>query len=142
MTPIPTSGANMTDSIYNNYMAQGYAVCALWSSLDWDSEDGAMHLDTEYTVSDIDAAALTRMVEDCEAFARDNADDLDTFYRLACVDESQAGHSFWLSRNGHGAGFFDWTHPAELGDACRRLQDAARVYGTVDLYAQGGKVYD
>lgn len=58
------------------------------------------------------------------------------------VDESQGGHSFWLSRNGHGAGFFDWSHPALLGEACSRLQDAARVYGTVDLYVgDDGKVY-
>lgn len=122
-------------------MVSGYAVCALWSSYDWDSEDGAMHLDTEYAVSDIAPETMAEMVADCVAFAEANADDLETFSRLACVDESQWGHSFWLSRNGHGAGFFDWSHPEELGAACKRLQDAARVYGTVELYLHEGKVY-
>lgn len=41
-----------------------------------------------------------------------------------------AGHDFALSRNGHGAGFFD-RGMGELGD---RLQDAARVYGASDAW--------
>lgn len=57
--------------------------------------------------------------EDCEAFVRANWTDLQD------LDASQSGQDFALSRNGHGAGFFD----RGLGDKGTRLQEAAKVYG-------------
>lgn len=47
----------------------------------------------------------------------------------------RAGHDFWLTRNGHGAGFWD-RGMGKLGD---RLADAARAYGSVDLYVGDDK---
>lgn len=44
---------------------------------------------------------------------------------LKDLDPEQSGHDFALSRNGHGAGFFD----RGLGDQGDRLQEAAKVYG-------------
>lgn len=124
-------------------MTQAYAVCALWSSPDEGQPPFSpeRNLDDDYGIDDIAPETMAAMRADCEAFAEANAGDIDTFERLACVDDSQVGHSFWLSRNGHGAGFFDWTHPAELGEACARLQEAARVYGEIDLYAHDGQVW-
>ena len=49
-----------------------------------------------------------------------------------------AGHDFWLSRNGHGAGFFDGDWP-ENGD---KLQAAAEKYGQVDLQVDDGVISD
>ena len=45
---------------------------------------------------------------------------------------TQAGHDFWLTRNGHGAGFWetpDW--PEAEGKALTALCD---MFGTFDLY--------
>ena len=55
-----------------------------------------------------------------------------------CVNPLEAlGHDFWLTRNGHGAGFWD-RGLGELGD---RLTGLAKPYGTVDLYiTDDGKV--
>src|SRR5215213_9921810 len=51
---------------------------------------------------------------------------------------SQAGHDFWLTRNRHGAGFWD----RGLGDLSNRLSDASKVYGEVDLYVgDDGQIY-
>jgi hypothetical protein len=99
---------------------RSYIETALWSSTD---EDG-LALDNSYDPEDIAPATLAEMVEDCEAFQRDHADDIGD-------RAEQAGHDFWLTRNRHGAGFWDgdWPHPA--GD---RLAGAAHVHGSIDLY--------
>jgi hypothetical protein len=69
---------------------------------------------------------------DCAEFQAANAED------LADLDMVQAGHDFWLTRNGHGAGFWD----RGLGDVGDRLTDAAHVYGSVDLYVgDDGLIY-
>jgi hypothetical protein len=50
------------------------------------------------------------------------------------LSDKRAGHYFWLSRNGHGSGFFD-----ENLDA---LQDAAKAYSEFDLYVgDDGVIY-
>jgi hypothetical protein len=42
-----------------------------------------------------------------------------------------AGHDFWLTRNGHGAGFWDgdWTEPAAT-----ILTNAAKAFDECNLY--------
>ena len=99
-------------------MISAYVECALWAGT-----DGENPLDDTYSVSDLSAEALAEITQDCEAFAADNADD------LADWTPEQAGHDFYLTRNGHGTGFWDRGH--EAGD---RLSAAAKVYGTSDLY--------
>lgn len=42
----------------------------------------------------------------------------------------QIGHDFWLTRNGHGAGFWD----RGLGDVGDQLSEAARAHGAMDAY--------
>jgi hypothetical protein len=102
---------------------------ALWSSTDWETDKP---LDDTHSIEDFAPATLAELVADCEAFQADNADDI-------AADPSRAGHDFWLTRCGHGAGFWDgdWPH-----DAGKRLTAAAKVYGNVDLYVgDDGLVY-
>jgi hypothetical protein len=61
---------------------------------------------------------------DLEDFITGNVADLEG------LEPEQVGHDFYLTRNRHGAGFWD-RGLGELGD---RLADAARVYGTSELY--------
>ena len=49
------------------------------------------------------------------------------------VSPEQFGHDFWLTRNGHGAGFWD----RGLGALGSELSEAARSFGTVDVYEGG-----
>jgi hypothetical protein len=112
-------------------MVASYAETALWSSAEFD-EGGNMGaaLDDTYGADDIDSDAFAEMISDCESF-RDCHADL-----LGDVDPWAAGHNLWLARNGHGSGFFD--SDAEHAD---ELQRAAKPYGPVGLYADGGKVH-
>jgi hypothetical protein len=99
----------------------GYIECALWSSTD----DDGNPLDDDYGPEDIAPDSLASMVEDCTMFQRDHARDLED------CDASRAGHDFWLTRNRHGAGYWDGDYPQDIG---RRLTDAAHAWGSSDLY--------
>ena len=99
---------------------EAYIECALWASIDDNDEP----LDGLYGVEDLAPEALRQILEDCEGFQLENPVD------LADIDLSQAGHDFWLTRNRHGAGFWD----RGLGDVGDRLTEAAHSYGESDLY--------
>lgn len=109
---------------------RGYIDCALWSSTD---EEGKP-LDKNFDISDLAPECLTRMIDDCAKFQEQNGELLTSeHYNFAVkYDISEyAGHDFWLTRNRHGAGFWDgdWVSPA--GD---RLTVAAHNFGECDLY--------
>ncbi len=99
---------------------EAYLVAALWSS----TQENGEPLDEDYDIDDIAPETLTSMVHDCANFQRDNEE------LMAELDSSQCGHDFWLTRCGHGAGFWDRGY-GDLGD---KLTDAAQTYGNVDLY--------
>ena len=116
-------------------MVEDYLVCALWSSTD----ENGRPLDDDFGTEDIDAATTKQTEEDCKAFLEECQDVLEQIGEYPF----SFGHDFWLSRNGHGAGFFDRVGPnhphAKLYDI---LQDRARVWGSVDLYVgDDGNIY-
>jgi len=56
-----------------------------------------------------------------------------------CTVDEKAGHDFWLTRNGHGAGFWDgdWQEPAGA-----ELSKASKAFGEINLYvSDDGKLY-
>jgi hypothetical protein len=108
-----------------------YLECALWSSYDNATEDGGEPMDANYSSRDIAPETLARMAEDCAAFQSDNREDLTA----AEITPERAGFLFWLNRNGHGSGFWDEVGGGhELRPIFNRLSDAAKVWGTFDLY--------
>lgn len=106
-----------------------------------DSPDCGVHetsseppLDENYTLDDISPATLARMVEDCAEFQTQNQADLST------EDARQAGHDFWLTRNGHGAGFWDGGYEEAKGE---RLTASSKTFGGFYLYpGDDGKIYN
>lgn len=104
-----------------NRFTLAYIDAALWSSTDDDGEP----LDANYSVRDIDAATRKRMADDCAAFLDAN------WEALATADLEQGGHDFWLTRNGHGCGYWDgdWAEPHAT-----ELTDAAHRCGEFNLY--------
>lgn len=106
--------------------AQQYLETALWSSTD---EDGAP-LDDQFDVSDFAPEAIRQAEKDCLDFLSTND--------VGDLDEGDVGHNFWLTRNHHGAGFWDRGLGA-LGD---RLTKAAHAYGECDIYlGDDGKLH-
>jgi len=103
-----------------------YLETALWSS---NGDDGEP-LDDRYSVDDFAPCAIACAIADCAAFQRDHAD--------VGTQEGQAGCDFWLTRNRHGAGFWD----GDWGEAGDRLTDASRAFGEIDLYVgDDGLIY-
>ena len=105
-----------------------YLECALWSSTERD-DDGTPLADN-YGVSDIAPESLASATEQCNAFV-ESAGEL-----LADIDDSQAGHDFWLTRNHHGAGFWD----RDLGEVGDKLTKLAHGYGSCDPYVGDDKL--
>lgn len=80
---------------------------------------------------------LDAFAQDCDAFQRDHAKDLgDAYEGSVRYNDELAGHDYWLTRNGHGAGFWD----RGLGPVGDRLADACRHH-PIDLYVHDGKVH-
>lgn len=109
-----------------------YIICALWSSI---GEDGSTPLDNIADPDDVDDRARDDMREDVRAFIQlCMAEGLE----LAIRDAEQTGHDFWLTRNHHGAGFWD----RGLGDVGDKLTKLAQSFGSSDLYVgDDGRVY-
>jgi hypothetical protein len=103
---------------------RGYVQCALWSTNDDSNEFGGGPLDENYSPDDIAPETRAKMVDDADKFAHAN-------YAFIVGREEEAGHDFWLTRNGHGAGFWDGDWPEASG---KRLTDAAHAFGEFDLY--------
>ncbi len=129
----------------------GYIDCALWSTLDESRDDGGDPLENSCGAGDIDPETMAAIERDCDSFYAKHGGD-SGFFDDACAQadgpdrngdwitaDMRAGHDFWLTRNGHGAGFWDgdWNDPH--GDA---LTESAKSYGEVDLYiGDDGSLY-
>lgn len=127
---------------------EAYLRAALWSSTDeTNPEGGGEPLDKNYGFDDIDAETLVEMAVDCREFQamvktfprtiRDANVASQTAQEYSC--HARAGHDFWLTRNGHGAGFWDgdWKEPAATF-----LTEASQEFGEFNITAtgHGGKV--
>lgn len=126
---------------------EAYIRTALWSTNDEsDPETGGEPLDSNYTAEDIAPNSVAKMTADCEKFQTDNADTLAAAIatgEVRCGPDfdaiGHAGHDFWLTRNGHGAGFWDgdWPEPHAT-----QLDRAAKAFGDVTLYVgDDGLIY-
>ncbi len=122
------------DDILSDCFIRSYIETALWSSTMMPENDDVSDLSYEranFDASDCSLETVIGAKRDCDGFRFDNDADLDA----SGDDDGRNGHNFWLSRNGHGAGFFD-----RCDDVGTRLQDAARVYGEVTLYHVGESI--
>ena len=131
---------NRTEYLKLDDFTRAYITAALWSSNDESTPQGGEPFDVNYDENDIAPETIAKMLTDCKAFQRDNAELLeqvpDTGREWSAAEQS--GHDFWLTRNGHGAGFWDRGY-GELGD---KLTEACKAYREVDLYlGDDGQIY-
>ena len=112
----------------------GYIECALWASMDDDDKP----LDDNYGPEDIESATLLEMIGDCGRFQKENDELLTIAISTGGRTLSDCGHDLWLTRNRHGAGFWD----RGLGVTGEKLTEAAHSYGSFDLYVgDDGKLH-
>lgn len=104
-------------------VTQAYLECAEWAGL-LDDQREAFELAVAPAWSE---ESIKQAIADCRDFVAANKADLEA----SGLPDSSIGHDFYLTRNRHGAGFWD----RGLGDVGQRLTDAAHVYGdaTVDF---------
>lgn len=114
-----------------------YIECALWSSTGENDEP----LDRDYGREDVDEESIMEMARECKLFQEAWGDRIDASPRVSgqCSNREMAGHDFWLTRNGHGSGFWDGDWPEELG---KQMTEASHKFGECYLYVgDDGKVY-
>lgn len=120
---------------YYDAFLRSYMEAALWSSTHFENEDDPHGESFERLGFGLDAFSdetVRQMGQDCEDFVRANWRDLQR------LDPIRTGHDFWLTRNRHGAGFWD----RGLGAVGDRLTRASRPYGEVNLYlGDDGRIY-
>lgn len=111
---------------------RAYLVAALWSSTDYDNDDEPF--DKNHDITDFADEALEKATKDCNAFMEQKEGDL-----FRAGDDEQNGHDFWLTRNGHGAGFWDRGYDKGVGD---RLTEACKAYREINVVkGDDGKLY-
>jgi hypothetical protein len=126
----------MPTPIQLDTMTRHALIAALFTSMD----DNGEPLDQHCSVDDFHPEAVARMRADCAAFlasAGALVDAIPPTYASHpdCGNDApvhaMVGHDFWLTRNGHGVGFWDRDLPGTLGDDLSALADAA---GMLDVY--------
>ena len=122
----------------------GYKVAALWTHYESHADGTYEHFDEMDPEPEWSEEALKKITEDCKSFWESNEEDLELYMQELSFDPSQgtpaeyAGHDFLLTRDGHGAGFWD----RGMGDLGKRLTEACKAYGSLDLYVgDDGKIY-
>jgi hypothetical protein len=85
------------------------------------------------TAEDIAPETLELIKGDCAAFQTEAAHLLAQAYERDGYTAARAGHDFWLTRNGHGAGYWDRSEldAGKLGDA---LTEIAKRYREAESY--------
>jgi hypothetical protein len=143
----PTNNINVIWASLDAF-AQGYIEALFFTEsasdvtkVDWrhgeGSDDGSA-LPCDAAFADLAPETLARILKDCRAF-QDSRAWADTMEGYPGADEVQAGHDFWLTRNGHGAGFWDGDWPEPYAT---QLDETAKGFGSVNAYlGDDGKVY-
>lgn len=114
----------------------GYLDAVEWLLSKYDSEGNEIPDDQwRDKLRGFTKKAIKQAVDDCRDFQAAMADQLAAWYLLG-EDPARAGHDFFLTRNHHGAGFWDryYNEPGnKLGD---ELSDCAHGYGEAngDVY--------
>lgn len=101
---------------------RGYIACLLWVN---EQEPGAEE--------ELGEEALAWILSECANFQGAQNGELFAAYTHFDYREYSAGCDFYLTRNGHGAGFWD-RGMGKIGEA---LTAAAKVYGSTDESFEG-----
>lgn len=87
-----------------------YLVTALWAE-----NNGDEPLDARNSLEDIAEESKIKAQKDCDTFRQKAGSLLDD------LEESKVAHDFWLTRNRHGAGFWDGDYEKNLGEKLTKI---------------------
>lgn len=116
--------SKMTDFVYQ------YLKTALWSSNNWDDmvNNNPEPFDKDYSPEDFSLDAIKKANDDCDKFVQ----NVGTLLQMTGQNDwTQHAHDFWLTRNGHGTGFWDRGYPGNVG---QMLTEAAKSFGEINPF--------
>ena len=128
---------------------QGYVECMLWAECDRTDDQGGDPLDKNYDFDDFTPLLRAAVLNDCNRFQIENAEELkaakaakgfESLHRGTAREPvlAHAGHDFWLTRMGSGAGFLDGDWPEAIAERLNKYCEGA---GEVNLWiTDEGKV--
>jgi len=114
---------------------RAYVECAIWSSTDIDTSEP---LDKKYSGEDLSEQTLDKMNADLEAFLKEYYKFLGAADIHCHASADQVAHDFWLTRNHHGAGFWDRPELYSGQTFADKLTTLAHSFGEADLLASDG----
>ncbi len=95
-----------------------YLECALWSSSEESLNDAV--------IDDIAHECIDEAIADLKSFL----DSAERILKLTELSPSEIGHNYWLTREGHGTGFWD----RGLGKVGDDLTEISKWGGTQEIY--------
>jgi hypothetical protein len=117
----------MYRDIYQPAINEAYVEALYFTDVNEDS-DFDNHFDCE-----LSPEALAKCNADCCDFVDLLIKERLFKKTLDIMTPEQIGHDFWLTRNGHGAGFWD----RGIGELGVKLSDLAKTFGAVSVYQDG-----
>lgn len=136
---------------------RSYLATALWSSSDslpgYDEErDGYTdHMPLDNYIAEtgqrLSLGVIKAAIKDCKLFIHKAINELeiheDEVFKLSYADSSEGSpivaHDFWLTRNYHGAGFWDGDYEEPLGT---QFTELSHKFPPIDLYiGDDGRIY-
>jgi len=129
-----------------NPTAQALAEAILYTECDFDG----VPLDRNYSINDFDQKSLESLYNEFQQFIEivepkimekvgDTWDSIDDFYDLMQPSENQTEYDYILTRNHHGAGFWDGDWASEVSEI---LTDAAHSQSEIlTCVGDDGKIY-
>ena len=116
-----------------------YVTTLLWSTNDDEGEP----MDSRFDISDLAQATRKQVEADAHKFYNANHVAINCLGAPVSKEthdcDSRAGHDFALTRNQHGAGFWDGDWPEPYAS---QLSDAADAFGEFNLYVgDDGKLH-
>ena len=120
----------MINAYDTDEFTRAYMEAILFAETDWDGEP----LDANYDISDFSQESLSAIKKDCAEFqSQANIGEIDgapSYLPPAQLrqprkvsSDGMAGHDFWLTRAGHGGGFWDGDWPEPHGDRLTKLSE-------------------
>lgn len=110
---------------------QQYLETALWADLPEENlHDGL-------TIENIHETSIATARRDCDQFLTENSKIISRAIEQTSL--THVAYHFWLTRNHHGAGFWDGDYSEQLGE---RLTNAAQKFNELSIYVgDDGLIY-
>lgn len=114
------------------YPLDDMTISQLFETLIWQATnlEGTLLDYLNFDRDDIDPRDQATLIEEFRVFVQSNQDDVHDFMEATGFTIDHVAHNYILTRNRHGAGFWDHTdHPS-----AERLSEACQFQGTIDVY--------